>query len=230
MRGHPQASNADQPIGDTMNRTMRALASAVGFLIAAIPELALAQTDGAASSPDVSNPDMTWSTGTMSMTGTLAPAEILAEVRQQGFYPLGRPFQRGRVYVMYAADEDDMDVKLTVDAASGRVLWVAGVAAHFGGPGYYRYHSFWRSPPVPPMDVPKAVGAARNSFGAAGNRRNVPPKRFPPLPRERPASLAEAMPPDSAAKDGAAPVRSESPAAVQPAAAPVTMVPVAPLE
>jgi hypothetical protein len=203
-----------------MNRIMRSLAApAVGFFVAVSPELTLAQPDGAAF-------DMTWPVGAAAMAGALPPAEILAEVRREGFYPIGRPVQRGRVYVLFAVDQDDMDVKLTVDAASGQVLWVAGVVAHFGGPGYYGYRSIWRSerPPVPPVEVPIAGPSVRNSAGSAGTRHHASMK--PPLPRIRPANLAGA-----AAKDSVPPAQNESAVAVQPGAAPpLTMVPVAPLE
>ncbi len=202
-----------------MNRIMRSLAPAVGFFVAVAPELALAQPDGAAL-------NMTWAAGAAAMAGTLPPTVILAEVRREGFYPIGRPVQRGRVYVLFAVDQDDMDVKLTVDAASGQVLWVAGVIAHFGGPGYYGYRSIWRSerPPVPPVGVPIAGSSVRNSAGSAGTRHHASMK--PPLPRIRPASLVGA-----AAKDSAPPAQNGPTAAVQPGAAPpITMVPVAPLE
>jgi hypothetical protein len=114
------------------------------------------------------------------MAGPLPPAEILAEVRREGFYPVSRPVHRGRVYVLFAVDQDDMDVKLTVDAASGRVLWVAGAVAHLGGPGHYRTR--WRSEHLPPADI---VPNAR-----AEGARHTSMKRFPPLPRTRPVDLA----------------------------------------
>jgi hypothetical protein len=198
---------------------MRALGPAVGFLVAALPELAVAQADGAALGMTL---ESTWPAGTMAMSGTLPAAEILAEVRREGFYPVGRAVQRGRVYVLFAVDQDDMDVKLTVDAASGRVLGVTGAVVRFGGPEHYGYRSIWRErPPAPPVDVP-TPGWARSNAGAAGTR-HATLKRFPPLPRTRPADLAG---------DRAPPAQSESQAvAVQPAAAPpVTVAPVVPLE
>ena len=203
-----------------MNRIMRSIVPAVGFFVAVSLEPALAQSDGAVL-------DMTWPAGAAAMAGTLPPAEILAEVRREGFYPISRPVQRGRVYVLFAVDQDDIDVKLTVDAASGEVLWIAGVAAHFGGPGYYGHRSIWRREhqPLPPVDVPSAGPNVRNSAGSAGGGRPVSMKRFPPLPRIRPASLA------GAAKVDPPPGQSGRPSAVQPGTAPaVTMVPVAPLE
>jgi hypothetical protein len=196
-----------------MNRILRSLASAVGLFVVLSPELALAQSDGAAF-------DMAWPPGPAAMSDTLPPAEILAEARREGFYPIGRPVQRGHVYVLFAVDQDDMDVKLTVDAASGRVLWVAGAVAHFGGPGSYGYRSIWRSerPAVPPSDVPDAGPTEWDNSGSAGIRHHASTKGFPPLPRIRPASLASA-----AARDDA----PEAATAVQPA---VPVIPVAPLE
>ena len=203
-----------------MNRIMRSLAPAVGLFVVVAPQLTLAQSDG--TTFDMSGPG-----GAAAISSTLPPAEILAEVRREGFYPIGRPVQRGRVYVLFAVDQDDMDVKLTVDAASGRVLWVAGAVPHFGGPGYYGYRSIWRSerPPVPSADVPDAGPTVWNNTRFAGTRRHASIRRFPPLPRVRPASLAGA-----AARDSAPTQAKPQAAAVQPAAAPVTMVPVAPLE
>jgi hypothetical protein len=177
--------------------------AAIGIAGVAFPERARAQADGAALDMPF---DMTWPVaGTPGMAGPLPPAEILAEVRREGFYPVSRPVHRGRVYVLFAVDQDDMDVKLTVDAASGRILWVAGAVAHLGGPGHYGYRTHWRSAHLPPEDiVPNAHGAGT---------RHTSLKRFPPLPRTRPVDLA-GTPPSAAA-----------------AAAPgVTMVPVAPLE
>lgn len=199
-----------------MNRMMGALGSAVGLFIAMSPELALAQVDEAVA--DLTVPEMTWPAGAPAMADILPPAEILTEVHREGFYPVGRPVQRGRVYLLFAIDQDDMDVRLTIDGASGQVLWVTGAVARFGGPGYYGRRSVWREhPPVPPADIPAA--GPRNSFGLAGTR-HASLKRFPPLPRARPADFAGAV-----ARDSALPIQGPSPAAPS-----VTMVPVAPLE
>jgi hypothetical protein len=194
-----------------MNRITRSTVLAVGFFVAVPREPALAQSDHAAM-------DMAWPAGAAAMAGTLPPAEILAEVRREGFYPIGRPVQRGHVYVLFAVDQDDMEVKLTVNAATGEVLWVARVMARFGGPGHYGHRSIWRDwrQPLAPVDMPNAGPPVWNS-GPAGAGHGVSMKRFPPLPRIRPASLAGTAKLDAAA--------------AQPdTATPVTMVPVAPLE
>jgi hypothetical protein len=201
--------------------------SAAGISVAALPERALAQADGPALE-DMPF-DMTWPNGGASaMTGLplpadpLPPTDIIAEVRREGFHPVSRPVHRGRVYVLFAVDQDDMDVKLTVDAASGRVLWAAGAVAHLGGPGHYRSH--WRAerPPVssPGDDIPNAASPVRSNARAAGRARNTPLKRFPPLPRTRPVDL------DDGSAASMAHGESQTSAVVPPA----TTAPVAPLE
>jgi hypothetical protein len=198
---------------------LRALGPAVGLFVAVSSGLALAQAESAV--PDLTEmtsdkmtwpemPEMTWPGGAAATTRTLPPAEILAEVRREGFYPVGRPVQRGRVYVLFAVDQDDFDVQLTVDAASGRVLRIASAVARVGGPGQYGYRSIWRErPPVPPADIP----AAGSGSGRAGTR-HASPKRFPPLPRNRPVAIAGAPATDTA----------------PPPAPAIPIVPVGPLE
>lgn len=189
--------------------------SAAGIFLAALPERALAQTDTAPL--DRSLGGVTWPVAgePSGMAGPLPPAEILAEVRREGYYPIGRPALRGRVYALFAVDQDDMDVKLTVDAASGRVLWVAGAVARVGGPGYYG-RPLWRAerPPVPPADIPGAAPSNRTHRATGASHAAL--KRFPPLPRTRPMDLA------------GVPRAQDEPQAT--AASPVLLVPVAPLE
>jgi hypothetical protein len=209
--------------GDSMTPVMRALGAALkiaapkfvalAIFVAIMPEQAPAQSDGAAL-------DMTWPAAeTPAASGPLPPADILAEVRQEGFYPVSRPVHRGRIYVLFAVDQDDMEVKLTVDATTGRVLWVAGAVARIGGPGSYGYRSVWRErAPVPPADIPGTGSTAHTSAGT----HHAAPKHLP-LPRTRPAAVA------GAATD--APSEPQA-ASAEPAAArsPVTMAPIAPLE
>ncbi len=216
-----------------------ALGSAL--VVAAMPPvLALAQSSGMAR--DTTGPVA----GVSAILGMLAPAEIEAEVRRAGFEPMNRPIQRGRVYVLFALDPYDMDVKLTVDAGTGRVLWVRGVSgARYGGAGYYSYRPWSRfeRPPTPPGDIPN-IWPGKNNSGSVRSSASLRPA--PPLPRTRPADLTSAAaketapPPHPAhqAREGregdepktTAPVRSDvAPAAKALPMAP-TMVPVAPLE
>ena len=217
-----------------------ALASALVFFAVVPPVSALAQSNGAAR-------DIAWPpAGVLATAGLLAPPEIEAEVRRAGFEPMSRPLQRGRVYVLFALDPYDMDVKLTVDAGSGRVLWVAGVSgARYGGAGYFSHRPWSRfeRPPTPPGDIPN-IWPGKNNSGSVRSSASLRPA--PPLPRTRPADLTSAAaketapPPHPAhqAREGregdepktTAPVRSDvAPAAKALPMAP-TMVPVAPLE
>jgi hypothetical protein len=189
-----------------------ALGPAVAIFAATLPLLGFAQSSGVVR--DITRP----AAGTSAPVDTLAPAEIVAQVQRAGFDPISGPVQRGRVYVLFALDPNDRHVKLTVDAASGSVLWVTGIAGtRYGDPGYYGYRAWWRyeRPPVPPAAIPN-MGPGWNNFRPVTRDASVRPS--PPLPRTRPASLA-----------GATPVRSEPQAAAAPVP-PVTMVPVAPLE
>ena len=215
-----------------------ALGSAL--VVAAMPPvLALAQSSGVAR--DTTGP----AAGVSATLGMLAPPEIEAEVRRAGFEPMSRPIQRGRVYVLFALDPYDMDVKLTVDAGTGRMLWVSGVSGtRYGGAGYYSYRpwSRYERPPTPPGDIPN-IWPGKNNSGSVRSSASLRPAL--PLPRTRPADLTStaaketALPPQPAqqAREGreggepktTAPVREVAPPAKALPMAP-TMVPVAPLE
>jgi hypothetical protein len=172
-------------------------------------------------------------------SGALAPSEIIARVRSAGFGPLSRPVQRGGVYVLFAVDRQYMDVRVTVDASSGRVLSATRLAGmRYGGPGYEGYDErspVYERPPVPPGEIPNR-GTARN----VGPATPSPPHL--PLPRARPdgdvtGSVKEAVPPAEAEPRAAAPPAGlgdttvgtpPPPAALRPQQP--TMVPIAPLE
>jgi hypothetical protein len=237
----PEAGQLNgRPKGGKMRSIKWALGSALVILAAMPPGLALAQSSGVAR-------DIAWPPAGVSATlGMLAPPEIEAAVRRAGFEPISRPLQRGRVYVLFALDPYDMDVKLTVDAGSGRVLWVTGViGTRFGGIGYYSNHpwSRYERPPMPPGNIPN-IWPGKNNSGSGRSSASMRPAL--PLPRTRPADLTSAaaketaLPPQPAqpAREGrevgepktTAPVRSDvAPAAKALPMAP-TMVPVAPLE
>jgi len=211
------------------------LGSALVVFAAMPPGLALAQWSGPAR-------DVTWPPAPVSPTaGVLAASEIEAEVRRAGFEPISRPVQRGRVYVLFALDPYDIDVRLTVDAGSGRVLWVAGIPRDSGARDYGdRQLSRYERPPIPPGDIPNTWPGKNNSGSAM--------RPALPLPRTRPADLTSAVAKETALPPRAypipqagerteggepkttAPVRSDvAPAAKALPIAP-TMVPVAPLE
>jgi hypothetical protein len=190
--------------------------------------------------------------GELTDAGGLAPSEIIASVRSAGFDPRSRPFQRGGVYFVFAVDRHYMDVRVTVDAGSGRVLSATRLAGtRFGGPGYDGHEAqsrLYERPPVPPADIPNR-GAARNTTVAA------PPPPRAPLPRSRPGDViteTTTEAPALAAQRPAAPpselgdtTAAASPSSPPPSTAglsppapppppsrppPPTMVPIAPLE
>ena len=84
--------------------------------------------------------------------GMLPPYEVLTIVRSMGFETQGRPMLRGRVYIVHAIDNQDIPVRVAVDAASGRVV---RVVERMPGAGYGslppdRYGAY----PVPQAPVP----------------------------------------------------------------------------
>jgi hypothetical protein len=225
-----------------MRRIKWALGSAIIVFAAMPPVLGLAQSSGAAR-------DTNWPVvGAAAPLGMLAPPQIEAAVRQAGFEPTSRAVQRGRVYVLFALDPYDTDVKVTVDAGSGRVLWVTdAIGPRYAGAGYYSYRPWSRygRPPTPPGDIPN-IWPGKNNSGSVRNSALMRPAL--PLPRTRPADLTaaaakETTPPPRAyplpqageRREGGepkttAPVSSDlAPAAKAPPISP-TMVPVAPLE
>jgi len=209
-----------------MNMTRGALWPVVAIFVAASPVLAPAQS---------SYPTMPVA-GASATAGMLGPWEIMAAVRRAGFDPISRPVQRGHVFLLRAVDQDDADVRLTVDAGTGRVLWIGGVAAMpYGGPDYYGGYRPWSGyarPPMPPANIPN-TGPGRTSFAPAKNTASI--QHSPPLPRTRPANLAsgakQPAPVAQSEPKAAAPSQSNAlPATPTASPAQPTMVPVAPLE
>jgi hypothetical protein len=197
-------------------KRIRALGSVLVALVAVTAAaLALAPSKGAAQ--DISR---TVAGGTLR---TLAPSQIIMEVRRAGFKPISRPVQRGPVYVVSALDGDRFDVNLTLDAYSGRLLWVADIGrTRFGS--YYGYPAWpYRARPlVPPADIANS-----------GPDMNIRPDRTavrsaPPLPRARPVELTSAVNTQSATPPAQDP--PDVAAAAKPPPVAPTMVPIAPLE
>jgi hypothetical protein len=147
----------------------------------------------------------------------LPPPEIVASVRSAGFDPVSRPLHRGRVYIVFATDRDDIDVRLTIDAQSGRVLSVTRLAGElYEEPGYDRGYVPPRVPqgyappyerpphlyergPVPPAEVPgygfdySPTLPSPASWGGLGRGRAPPTPQgdIRLLPRERGRALIE---------------------------------------
>jgi hypothetical protein len=210
-----------------MKRIKGALGPAVVIFVVAPLALALTHSNARAQAMTVPPAPAT--------VGTLSPPEIVAQVRRAGFDPVSHPVQRGNIYVLFALDPDYLDVRLTVDGRSGRVLWVTDVGGRrYGDSGYFGYRVFSRDerPPIPPGDIPN-IGPTRSNLGPV--RSNASVRRSPPLPRLRPTDLTGAAPKESAPPvqsdpKATVPVRSDVPPAATARPAPPTMVPIAPLE
>jgi hypothetical protein len=180
-------------------------------------------------------------TGQPADVGGFAPGGIIASVRSAGFNPTGRPVQRGGVYLLFAVDRQNMNVRLTVDANTGRVLSATRVAGtRLGEPGFEGREALSRASErlVPPGDIPNRGAARISNSGLAGARRL-------PLPRARPGDIVTGSVLESDPQIQAEPVAAASPGgsgdttvASPPLSAPPprpqlpqpTMVPIAPLE
>lgn len=127
--------------------------------------------------------------------GAVLPAfEVNTIVRSMGFDPTGAPVRRGPVYVIRALDDDDIPLRITVDARSGRVLAVTELAPDdpFNAPG--RIGSY----PIPPgrvASVPEyrpapTYGTPRPPSAAPAPVRQSAVTPRTPSPRSRPAQAA----------------------------------------
>ena len=87
-------------------------------------------------------------------SGGLPPYEVLTIVRSMGFDPQSRPIWRGGVYVVRAFDDQDIPVRVIVDARSGRVVNVAERGSMQDDDGQIAEQRYSSAYPVPPRPVP----------------------------------------------------------------------------
>jgi hypothetical protein len=117
----------------------RLLAGAVASLACAFPVAAGAQVSGA----------QPFASGPPSYTGgaryALTPEQIAVNVRAAGLEPLSRPVLRGAVYYMRAVNRARAEMRVAIDARSGRVLSATRLA---------------KEPPAPPATGEPAPTAA----------------------------------------------------------------------
>jgi hypothetical protein len=132
--------------------------------------------------------------------GLIPPFEVFTVLRSMNLEPAGSPMLRGAVYVVRAFDDDDIPVRVTVDARSGRVLTVTDIAQgdDFSTPG--RMGAL----PMPPDDLP-----AQPEY-----RQDYPPEYRPGYgARSAPGQAARPAPPTEPAPGvAAAPPRTKKPA------------------
>jgi hypothetical protein len=147
----------------------------------------------------------------------LPPYEVMNIVRSSGMRPMGPPARRGRIYLLHAVERNGDDVRVVVDARSGRIVSVTPMmdfpppsygassayepapmdepTSSYGRPGPYHY-----GPPEPltgriPNTVPPELAPAARPASPVSRSAAVTPPRTP-LPRPRPAETVAAVPTD----------------------------------
>ena len=157
--------------------------------------------------------------------------EVYAVLRDNGFSPLGAPFQRGLTYVIAVIDRGGEDGRLVIDARNGRIIRFT--PAFRWSNGYYGERSGTygdRYAPPPPYGPPGVLPPMAPISGEARPPIPVPrmASRSVPLPQPKPAvagKLPEPAPQISASIEtkpaAPAPKPATPPAAVQ-AAVPLT--------
>ena len=154
------------------------------------------------------------------LDGGLPPAEVNALVRSTGLRPLEVPIRRGPVYGMRAIDPDGQEVRVIVNARTGRISKVipitlpryALVPPSGRPPGRiamvpddYGPDARLGGPPGLDGPPPNGPGAPTGSVPVGGNAPHDPAAQAAtPLPRPRP-KVAATAPPAAGGTPGPAP-------------------------
>src|SRR5689334_12802536 len=154
--------------------------------------------------------------------------EVYAVLRDNGFSPLGAPYQRGLTYVIAVIDRDGEDGRLVIDARNGRIIRFT--PAFRTSNGYYGdRHGYYgdRYAPPPPYGPPGVLPPMAPISGEVRPTVSAPQmaSRGVPLPQPKPA-LAGKQP--EAQKSAAVQVKPEEPAP-KPAASSATAQAAVPL-
>jgi hypothetical protein len=154
----------------------------------------------------------------------LPPQEVYAVLRDNGFSPLGAPFQRGLTYVIAVMDRGGEDGRLVIDARNGRIIRFT--PAFRWSNGYYGDRNGYygdRYAPPPPYGPPGVLPPMAPSSSDARPPVSAPhlASRGVPLPQPKP-SVAGKLPEVVPQKSAAVVTKPEAPPAPKPAAAPPT--------
>jgi len=156
--------------------------------------------------------------------------EVYAVLRDNGFSPLGAPYQRGLTYVIAVLDRGGEDGRLVIDARNGRII--SFTPAFRWSNGYYgERHGYYgdRYAPPPPYGPPGILPPMAPISGEARPPVSVPhlTSRSVPLQQSKPALAGkpEAAPQKSAAVE----MKPAAPAPKPAAAAPSTVQAAVPL-
>jgi hypothetical protein len=148
----------------------------------------------------------------------LPPQEVYAVLRDNGFSPLGAPYQHGLTYVIAVIDRGGEDGRLVIDARNGRIIRFT--PAFRWSNGYYgdRYD------PPPPYGRPGVLPPMAPISGDARPTVPVPhmASRSVPLPQPKP-SVAGRPPEVASQKSAAVQMKPEAPAPKPAVAAPATV-------
>ena len=159
--------------------------------------------------------------------------EVYAVLRDNGFSPLGAPYQRGLTYVVAVIDRGGEDGRLVIDARNGRIIRFTPASRWGGGyygerNGYYGERSGYygdRFAPPPPYGPPDVLPPMAPISGEARPSVSAPhlASRGVPLPQPKPA-LAGKQPEVTPQKSAAVVTKPEAPPAPKPTAAPASAV------
>jgi hypothetical protein len=169
----------------------------------------------------------------------LPPYEIVAMLRAAGFEPVVRPVRGAGVFFVRALAPDDADVRVTVEARTGRILEVQPMG--YAGPPFVRGYRLAAPRPYddPSLGFEDATGALpvppRGIPGARSEPHVGRKAAVPPLPRPRPGEAVASAPakatgpqPPEVAATATAP--STPPETAVPATDRIEFPPVTPLE
>jgi hypothetical protein len=169
--------------------------------------------------------------------------QIAVNVRAAGFSPLSRPALRGAVYYLRAMSRANVEMRVAVDARSGRVLSATRVSdtqrAAVGSPvpdappryePRVRGSGYSETAPLPPADVPVAAQPAPAQIAAPpapAKKLAAQPPRAPAAGSPAPGSPAAATPAASTATAPATETPAASASAAPAAPAPAAGAPAA---
>lgn len=157
----------------------------------------------------------------------LAPQEVYAILRENGFSPLGVPRQRGYVYVIAVLDRSGEDGRLTIDGRSGQIIRFVRASpwggsnggGSYGGRSYgggaYDRMNFGHGANIAPPAGPAGALPLTTRINAA-----PPPPASVPSVATRAAIPVPAQRPAVAVTKPAQPVRQSAVNEAKPAAVP----------
>jgi hypothetical protein len=160
----------------------------------------------------------------------LPPQEVYAVLRDNGFSPLGAPYQRGLTYVIAVIDRSGEDGRLVIDARNGRIIRFTP-ASHWGS-GYYGGRNGYygdRYAPPPPYGPAGVLPPMSPISGEPRPQVSVPHMASHSVPLPQPKPVVAGRPPEVAPQRSAAVDVKPAAPAPKPATPPATVQAAVPL-